>query len=101
MMIDLYLYLASPPCTTVRLVAAALDLDLNIIDLKVAGEQHKTEFLKVKIKIHLVTPALINVFKPINDYHDRVFRTTLCKDLRSLFKVIFYYECRSQEDALC
>ncbi|CAD0200539.1 unnamed protein product [Chrysodeixis includens] len=47
MPIDLYRSPTSAPCVTVQLVAAALDLELNLIDLNVYGGDHlKPEFLK-------------------------------------------------------
>ncbi|CAD0200537.1 unnamed protein product [Chrysodeixis includens] len=48
MTIDLYRSATSAPCATVQLVAAALDLELNLIDLNVTGGDHlKPEFLKI------------------------------------------------------
>ncbi|XP_026732242.1 glutathione S-transferase 1-1-like [Trichoplusia ni] len=48
MAIDLYRTEASASCTTVQLVAAALDLKLNLIDLDMQGSDHlKPEFLKM------------------------------------------------------
>ncbi|CAH0583274.1 unnamed protein product [Chrysodeixis includens] len=48
MPIDLYRSLGSGPCTVVQLVAAALDLELNLIDINVYGGDHlKPEYLKM------------------------------------------------------
>ncbi|CAD0200541.1 unnamed protein product [Chrysodeixis includens] len=48
MAIDLYRSLGSSTCTAVQLVAAALDLELNLIDLNLKeGEQLKPEFVKI------------------------------------------------------
>lgn len=50
MVIDLYRSLGSSVCTTVQLVAAALDLELNLIDINFKeGDHLKPEYLKVKI----------------------------------------------------
>lgn len=49
MPIDLYHIPASAPCRAVRLVAAALGVNLNLKLINIfEGEHLKTEFLKVK-----------------------------------------------------
>ena len=50
MTIDFLYVWGSPPCSTVAMVAKAIDLELNFksVDL-VAGEHLKPEFLKVNI----------------------------------------------------
>ena len=46
--LDLYNFDDSPPCQSVRLVAKALGLKLNLIEVDLWKEEHlKPEFLKV------------------------------------------------------
>jgi hypothetical protein len=54
MPIDLYYFLASPPCRSVMLVAKALKIELNlkVTDLR-KGDNKTPEFLKVQHKILL------------------------------------------------
>lgn len=48
MAIDLYYAPVSPPCRCVRLVAEAIDLELNVILLDIfQGENQKPEFSEV------------------------------------------------------
>ena len=48
MPIDFYLGWGSPPCTTVAMVAKAIDLELNFKEVDFQGGEHlKPEFLKV------------------------------------------------------
>jgi glutathione S-transferase len=48
MPIDLYYFLASPPCRTVMLVAKALKIELNLKVIELSkGDNRTPEFLKV------------------------------------------------------
>ncbi|XP_026732238.1 glutathione S-transferase 1-1-like [Trichoplusia ni] len=59
MAIDLYRSLGSSVCTTVQLVAAALDLELNLIDLNFKeGDHLKPEYLKINPQ-HTI-PAIVD-----------------------------------------
>jgi len=52
MPIDLYYFLASPPCRSVILVAKALKIELNLKVIELSKGDNKTpEFLKVQYEI--------------------------------------------------